>query len=250
MRELPNLITYPDCFSEELAVGGGAYTYAYLDNTVLTPSGKPSIRMNVDTVRGSREVDINFNPNWVVGNIKPNDRLIFKCLAKTNINGGQNQPNTVYTGTRVGIDLLNIQGSQIKIIDGVPHWYEQINNQWVSQGRISATETYDFWGIIPVSQFLLPYGRDWALIYQDIIIPDYTYTHDLSNGFPQITPCKINAFAAWVQGMEINTPAPQYFGDAELYINPTNPISLPFHDSFINPALPNWNKINGSWNVQ
>lgn len=30
----------------------------------------------------------------------------------------------------------------------------------------------------------------------------------------------------------------------------TNPLLLPFHDSFTNSTLPNWNKINGSWTVQ
>lgn len=30
----------------------------------------------------------------------------------------------------------------------------------------------------------------------------------------------------------------------------TNPIPLPFHDAFTDPALTNWNKINGNWNAQ
>lgn len=36
----------------------------------------------------------------------------------------------------------------------------------------------------------------------------------------------------------------------ELVVGATpTPVQLPFHDSFTNPALPNWNKINGTWSA-
>lgn len=41
------------------------------------------------------------------------------------------------------------------------------------------------------------------------------------------------------------------FGQAMFSTNPVNPsVVLPYHDPFTNPALPNWNIINGNWNVQ
>lgn len=35
----------------------------------------------------------------------------------------------------------------------------------------------------------------------------------------------------------------------QAYANIPNPVTLPLHDVFTNPALPNWNKINGTWNA-
>lgn len=36
----------------------------------------------------------------------------------------------------------------------------------------------------------------------------------------------------------------------ELVVSAPPPVQLPFHDSFTNPTLPNWNKVNGNWDIK
>lgn len=229
-------------FSTDLE--SGVWTYASVSTSVLSPAGFPTVRLGPDTTwRQTRELNLNYNPNWVKGLVKPGDRIIWRIKARTDLEGGLDVVNTPYTGGRLGLDFLVMIPDYQNNVDGRPHNYDNRNGIEVS-GDYYAPDGNYLPDNTPVSYFQVPYGRGWTTIEWNVVIPNNIFTKD-SGGLDLGGSFQIDGMAAWIDVREIDIEAPVYFGDPEFYLNPTRNITLPYNDVFLDTL--NWAKIKGSW---
>ena len=165
--------------------------YAFIDNSV-TRNG-PSIRCESSQTGVSREVDT----DWLT--VVPGDRIVARVWIKTGNSPTYN--GDMYHGARIGIDFLGYDES-----DG---W----DRVWCPP-----TSSYGSW---------ITFGTDeWTLQEWDITIPDTWYDVNMNWGEPDygepnsIAPKQIGGSIVWLQTMPYQDPAPVWFSDMELYINP------------------------------
>lgn len=168
------------------------------DDTVLSPSGHSSIRVDgpPTVYNGAREV----NQQW--NRVYAGDRVVFKMWVKTN-------PSTIGPGAIIGFDCFGAYDRILEVTKRVPDqtaiW--NVVNGVPTQG---GTAVY------------VPYGSDWTQITIDVTIPDYTYTYADGGGLLPHGAQQIVGIAPWVTGSwNYGETASVWFADAELYINPS-----------------------------
>jgi hypothetical protein len=159
--------------------------------------------------------------------VKPGDHVVFGIWAKTD-----SYVNTPYSGARIGLDIFGtyVQGQQkVMRVDSLPRDYTYINGQWCSGSSwgpwftdyanpVDGTwPTYNMpnGGIIPKSQFLVPWGSDWTYIYWDFVVSGEWFSY--VDGHPNT---QIVMIGPWIDARAIKDTAYAYFADAKLYINP------------------------------
>lgn len=98
-------------FYSEVQSGGGASSYASLDNTVLH-NGNPSVKVGPDYVRGTREVD----GAWI--SVHPGDHIVMSVLVKTeaytstDIQAGASFGWDFYGSTSIGYAIAALNSNQ------------------------------------------------------------------------------------------------------------------------------------------
>ena len=192
-----NLLTIPDSFYETQY-----WSYISIDTEVYR-SYPSSIRLDADYERGTREC-ISY---WI--NVFPGDHIYFGAWCKTS----NDVTNTVYTGGRIGIDFYAGEWDDLHVVDGLPHAYTMMDGVWCSGDGDAQMSNF---GHPPVSQFLVPFGKDWTYIYYDIVVPDTYYTISASGEPVNGT---IKGIIPRFDARQI-TDGQVWFDDAELYINP------------------------------
>ena len=199
------------------------WKYPYI--SVVTEDGRTAIRLDVDnTERVSRECNL----GWFT--VKPGDHVVFGIWAKTD-----SHANTVQdSGARIGLDLFGVymQGQQqVMHVDSLPRDYTYIDGEWYSGNSWGpwfadyANPVDGAWpdcdmsngGIIPISQFSIPWGTDWTYIYWDFVVPDEWFRF---TDYPSHPDTQLMMIGPWIDARTISDTAYAYFADAELYINP------------------------------
>ena len=150
-------------------MNGAASSYASLDYSVLF-NGNPSIRLDNDYVRGTREVD------GAYLDVSPGDHIYASVWVKTS----NSQSNNQYSGGRIGIDMRGNTVSQgWTILDSIPHAYENVGGVWGSGALDGNAQIDDGLGFTPISQFQIPFGNDWTLAYWDFYVPSTNFQHNI-----------------------------------------------------------------------
>jgi len=211
-----NLVVIPDSFMRDI----NYYDYASVDYEV-THNGNPSLRLDADYVRGTREV------NCIWTKVEPGDHIVWSVWCK--ISGGVS--NTPYTGGRIGLDLIGDYvvpetGQQIWTVDALPRDYTtSIDGQWRSgnwdsfhynAGIRPAGDVYPTLGTPLLSKFKLPFGtsNDWVQLFWEFTVPDTYYS--FLDGHPST---QITIVGPWIDAREL-TYGTVWFADSEFYINP------------------------------
>jgi hypothetical protein len=178
--------------------------YFIVDNSVLSPSGKP-------TLKGLKS-GCECNAPWIP--LQPGDRLIFKSYIKT---GPSTVPRTLYgDGARIGIDFYSGQGR-------IGQWCAEGQPQWDETGGQKPFSATQAW--------MVPFNSDWTLRVMDFICPDVVISDGISiAGYSQgqeVTPV---GFIPWLAQMSLNwaDDAECWFGDVSMEVIPKNsPVVTP-----------------------
>jgi hypothetical protein len=204
-----NLVVIPDSFMSDI----NYYGYVSIDYTT-THNGNPSIKVEPDYERGTREV------NCIWPEVNPGDHIVWKVWCKTS----DDVKDTVYTGGRIGIDLIGAYGGIINTVDALPRDFTtSIDGQWRSGNWDSYhyNTSYPESGVYPnlgtplLAQFKVPFSAtDWTLIYWEFTVPDTTYYW--RNGYPAT---QITHVGPWIDVRGL-TDGIVWFADSEFYINP------------------------------
>ena len=203
-----NLESIPSAFQTEI----NRWSYITLDYSV-THNGNPSIRLAPDNSgRGTRECD----GTWI--NVLPGDHIVFSAWIKTTA-----YSNTQYTGGRIGIDLYGRTswGTQtVTVVDTLPRDYTTVNGVSCSGSKTRGfTGTAPNLGNPPVSQFKVPWGKDWTYVYYDFKIPTTYYTQN-TGGKSLPAQTQVIGIIPWLNAIGVYDNAYAYFADVQLYVNP------------------------------
>lgn len=223
-----NLAIIPETWSEDMA--SAASSYATIDYVVLSPNGNPTIRLGPDTSGShgglsTREVDN--NNDWVIGRGQAGDHVIWRCWVKT----GSGTQNNAFAGGRIGIDFYGVSPQypgRVLNLDTLPHDYTWSAQGWVSPALNGFPE-------LPITDMIVPWGNDWTLLEYDFVVPatfySYSRTGDVIN-----TAIQIGSTSIWIDAREVADSAYVWFGDAEWYINPSDPFVEQVQKPTFNPV--------------